>query len=57
LELNGTHQHIYADYGNLLDENIHIVKRYTEVLLDASKEVCLEVNAEKTTDIVANISD
>jgi hypothetical protein len=42
LKLNGTHQLLaYADDVNIVEEN-------TEALLDASKEVVLEVNPEKT---------
>jgi hypothetical protein len=36
---------VYADDVNLLGDNI---KKNTETLIDASKEVGLEVNAEKT---------
>jgi hypothetical protein len=33
---------------NLLGDNIDTTKKNTEILIDASKEVGLEVNAEKT---------
>jgi hypothetical protein len=49
LKLNGTHQLlIYTDYVSLLGDNIDTIKKNTEILIDASKEVGLEVNAEKT---------
>jgi retron-type reverse transcriptase len=49
LKLNGTHQLLaYADDDNLLVDNIDTVNKNTQTLIDASKEVCLEVNVEKT---------
>jgi hypothetical protein len=49
LKLNGTHQLLaYADDVNLLGDNIDTIYRNTETLADASKEVGLEVNVEKT---------
>jgi hypothetical protein len=38
----------YADDVNLLGDNIDTVKKNTQTLIDASKEVGLEVNVEKT---------
>ena len=51
LKLNGTHQlSVYADDNvNILGGSIHTVRRDTEALVVTSKEIGLEVNAEKTT--------
>jgi hypothetical protein len=48
LKLNVTHQLlVYADV-NLLGDNINTIKKNTATLIDTSKEVGLEENAEKT---------
>jgi hypothetical protein len=48
LKLNGTYQFLaYVDDMNLLGNNIETIKRSTGTLIDASKEVGLEVNVEK----------
>jgi hypothetical protein len=38
----------YADGMNLLGDNVNIIKKNTETLINASKEVGLELNIEKT---------
>jgi hypothetical protein len=49
LRINGTHQLLaYADDVNLLGDNIDSIKKNTETLIDASKEVGLEINVDKT---------
>jgi hypothetical protein len=45
LKLNGTHQLLaYADDVNLLGDNMDTIKKDTEALIDASKEVGLEID-------------
>jgi hypothetical protein len=47
--LNATHQLLaYADDLNLLGDNIDTIKKNMKILIDASKEVGLEINIEKT---------
>ena len=49
MKLNGTHQLlVYADDDNILGGSIHTVKENAETLVVATKEIGLEVNADKT---------
>jgi hypothetical protein len=49
LKLNGIHQLlVYPADVNLLGGNIDTIKKNTSTLIDANKEVGLEVNTEKT---------
>jgi len=49
LKLNGTHQLlVYADGVNIMDGRVDTIKNNTEALLVCSKEIGLEVNADKT---------
>jgi hypothetical protein len=48
LKLNDTHQLlVYADDVSILGGSIHTIKKSTEVLVVASKQIGLEVYAEK----------
>jgi hypothetical protein len=49
LKLNGAHQLLaYADDVNLQGDNIGTIKKNTDTLIDASKEVGLEIKVQKT---------
>ena len=49
LKLNDTHQFlVYADDVNILGGSVHTVKENAESVIVASKEIGLEVNADKT---------
>jgi hypothetical protein len=51
LQLNGTHKLlVYVDGAELLEDNILVdtTKKNTETVIDASKEVGLEIKAEET---------
>jgi hypothetical protein len=50
LKLNGTHQLLpYAADVNLPGDNTDNIKKNMEILIDASKEVGLEINVDKST--------
>jgi len=49
LKLNGTHQLLaYADDLDILGGSVHTVRENAEALVVATKEIALEVNADKT---------
>jgi hypothetical protein len=49
LKLNGTHQLlVYADGINIMGGIVHAIKKNTDSLVVAGKEIGLEVNADKT---------
>jgi len=49
LKLNGTHQLlVYADGVHILGRSAYAIEKNTEALVVASKEICLEVNSDKT---------
>jgi len=49
LKLNGTYQLlVYADYINILGGSVHTRKENAEALVAASKEIGLEINADKS---------
>jgi len=49
LKLNGTHQLLaYADDVHILGGSVHMVMENAEALVVATKEIGLEVNADKT---------
>jgi hypothetical protein len=49
----GTHQLlVYADDGNLLGDSINTIKENSETLLEVSRDIGLEINAEKTKYII-----
>jgi DNA uptake protein ComE-like DNA-binding protein len=53
LKLNSKHQLLVdADDVNILGGSVHTMKKNTEVLVVASKEIGLEVNADKTNYMV-----
>ena len=53
MKLNGTHQlRVYAGDANILGGSIYSIKKNREAIVVASKEIGLEVNADKTNCMV-----
>ena len=53
LKLNGTRQRlVYADDVNTLGGTVHTIKKNTENLVVASKDIGLDVNTAKTKHLV-----
>jgi hypothetical protein len=53
LKLNGTHQLlVYVDDVNILGGSVHAIRKNTEAFFVASKEIGLDVNAEKSKYVV-----
>jgi UDP-2,3-diacylglucosamine pyrophosphatase LpxH len=49
LDLNGTRQIlVHADNVNLLDDSVNTIKQNTKTLLEASRDIGLEISSEKT---------
>ena len=49
MKLNGTHQLLaYSDYVNVLGGSIHTLKENAEALVAATREIGLEVSADRT---------
>jgi len=58
LKLNGTHQLLaYADDVNKLAGSIHTLKENTVALVAATREIGLEVSADKTKYMVMSRSE
>jgi hypothetical protein len=56
LGLNGTHQLlVYADDVNLLSDSVNTTKNL-ETLLKASRDIGLEINAEKTKYMIMSLT-
>jgi hypothetical protein len=54
-EWNGMHQLlVYADDINLLGDSVNTTQENSETLLEASRDIGLEINAEKTKSMMSH---
>jgi hypothetical protein len=57
LNLNGIHQLlVYVDDVNMMGGSVYTIKKYTETLLTASKEIGLEVIGDKTKYMIMSLN-
>ena len=55
LKLTGVYQHLFnADDVNVLGGSVHTIKKNTEILVDADKEIGLEVEVDRTKYMVVS---
>jgi hypothetical protein len=47
---------VYADDVNLLGDSVHTIKENSEILLEASRDIGLKINAEKTKYMIMSSS-
>jgi hypothetical protein len=56
LELNGTYEILfYADDSNLLGDSVNTIKENSETLSKASRDIGLEINAEKKKYMIVSL--
>ena len=46
---------VYADYVNMLGENLQTIRGNTEIFIKADKNIGLEVNSDKTKNMITSL--